>query len=326
MNKRFYILPVMAVLLFFLSAIAFEKNAQAAEKKLLASGACGKMHYYYKSKDSYFYSFKADKSVRYRLYKDGTMVISGNGEMGDFDSWCEGSHTWYRRKELIPWYDYRDKIRKVIVEDGVETIGSAAFYKCKNLESVQWGDSILSVRDYSFYGCKKLKSIPWTEGIKGVGDSAFQKCTGLTEVRLPSHIEYWLRDVFSECTGLKKVYVEDGLQFPFEYPEYYGVGMFRDCTALKEIVLPKDLKVIPSYFVSGCTSLKTFRIPDNVIYWGSCPPSLCKGKYVLPDSVQRLSDGAFAGCSDLRCRCRCTARRVRSCQNGKIHSKAGRPC
>ena len=41
------------------------KNAEAAEKKLLASGACGEIHY----NDDY--EFEADESVQYRLYKDG---------------------------------------------------------------------------------------------------------------------------------------------------------------------------------------------------------------------------------------------------------------
>lgn len=296
MNKKLYMLPTITVLFLFLSLAAFWviiAEAEGTDTGLIDSGACGKMHYNLdEDDDDEYLSFKADKSVKYKLYKDGTMVISGTGEMGNFNTWLFEDDFWYKRKELIPWYDYRSDIKKVVVKKGVTSIGSATFYGCKNLESIQWTDSI-----------------------KKVGDSAFYKCSSLKNVKLPSHVKEWGDFVFAECKGLKKVSMDADFRFHLYYVEEEesiyveelapivwasdGIGMFSGCTSLEEVRLPKAIRAIPSRFVEGCTSLKTFPIPDKVNFWGSCPPSLCKGKYVLPDSVRLIGDGGFAGCSNM---------------------------
>ena len=42
----------------------------------------------------------------------GTLTISGNGEMGD-----------YNDNNSAPWYLYKDLIKEVIIENGVTSIG-----------------------------------------------------------------------------------------------------------------------------------------------------------------------------------------------------------
>lgn len=69
-------------------------NVKAAE---VASGECGK---------GVFWSYD----------DNGTLTISGEGEMDDYtdDVYGEGIYT--------PWYDYKEKITTVIINEGITRI------------------------------------------------------------------------------------------------------------------------------------------------------------------------------------------------------------
>ena len=45
----------------------------------------------------------------------------------------------------IPWYNNRNAIKNVVIENGVTSIGNYAFYYCFNLRSVTIGDSVKSI-------------------------------------------------------------------------------------------------------------------------------------------------------------------------------------
>ena len=76
---------------------------------------------------------------------NGVLTISGNG----------GSTDWYSR----PWKSSKDEIKKVIIQNGVRTIGKWAFYECSNLSTVTIPQSVTSIGEYAFTGCPNLKSI-----------------------------------------------------------------------------------------------------------------------------------------------------------------------
>ena len=230
-------------------------RTQAAKKDLIAEGICGEWH----EGDS-IYSSWGDR-VKWQLKKDGTMVLFGEGRMDTDDDY------------EMPWKKLKSQIKKVVIEEGVENI--CGFTGCKNLEFIQWADTVNSVENYTFYGCSSL-----------------------TEVYLPGTVKHWEKYVFGNCTGLKKVTVDEDICFDGDVRES-GRDMFCGCTNLEEIVLPDGLTVIPSYFYSDCTKLQTYSIPSNVTYWGSFPPNTGLKKFTLPDSVKILGDGGFSDCSSM---------------------------
>ena len=76
---------------------------------------------------------------------DGTVLtINGNGEMGDYD-WDGG-----------PW---GKEISKVIIEDGVTSIGDYAFVDCSSLTSVTIPDSVMNIGCDAFFYCYGLTNI-----------------------------------------------------------------------------------------------------------------------------------------------------------------------
>ena len=50
-----------------------------------------------------------DGSISWALSSDDILTISGTGKMRDYD---------YDQRENIPWYEYRDQIKSVVIENG----------------------------------------------------------------------------------------------------------------------------------------------------------------------------------------------------------------
>lgn len=121
----------------------------------------------------------------------------------------------------------RTSLKKVILGEGVETIGKKAFYHCGPLESLTISNTVISIGDNAFEGCGSLESVTipssvrsigaaafWgcvkmyklviSEGVKTVGGYAFAHCKKLHTLEIPSSIKEWGRDPFYAC-GLYSV-------------------------------------------------------------------------------------------------------------------------
>lgn len=104
------------------------------------------------------------ESVRYTL-ADGTLTITGSGAMAD-----------YSDAAPAPWQDCPTKITTVVVESGVTTIGSRAFYGCTDLTDVAIPDSVTSIGSYAFFDCTSLKKAALSDTVTMIGDDAFGFC------------------------------------------------------------------------------------------------------------------------------------------------------
>ena len=86
--------------------------------------------------------------LTWTLYEDGTLTISGTGAMKDY--YCDNSN-------LGPIYDNSD-VRKVVIEDGITSIGAFAFFDCY-FTSITIPDSVTSIGESAFQKCSRLKTI-----------------------------------------------------------------------------------------------------------------------------------------------------------------------
>ncbi len=130
----------------------------------------------------------------------GTLTISGTGLMGDyiFDN--------------IPWYNYRTDIVKVIIEEGVTSIGYRAFSWCSGLTSVTIPNSVTSIGIEAFCGCSGLTSITIGNSVTSIGDQSFWGCSGLISITIPNSVTSIGNSAFYGCYRLYlKGYKQPGI-------------------------------------------------------------------------------------------------------------------
>ena len=75
-----------------------------------------------------------------------------------------------------PWREFKDEIKKVVIEDGVTSVGEYAFADCTNLEEAVLSDTVTLIGARSFSECTSLKGIDIPDGVEDVGGAAFYDC------------------------------------------------------------------------------------------------------------------------------------------------------
>ena len=156
MKKR-----ILSLLLALVMVLTILPTVALAEDASLA-GFCGGDANAEKEKTitgaTWVYGVKTDFStdiyinVSWRLDKNGTdtytLTLSGSGKMAD-----------YLSEKVRPWYSYASKITKLIVEDGVSSVGSRTCYNFTVLTDVSLADTVTDIGEFSFSGCSALVSV-----------------------------------------------------------------------------------------------------------------------------------------------------------------------
>ena len=72
----------------------------------------------------------------------GTLTISGTGAMQNYS---------YSNSSSAPWDSYKSDIKKLVLNEGVTSIGESAFSYCSGLTSIEISNSVTSIENYAFY-------------------------------------------------------------------------------------------------------------------------------------------------------------------------------
>ena len=99
-------------------------------------------------------------NLKWHLTDDGVLTISGKGEMYDYSD---------DNREL--WYEY--VIERIIIGDGVTTIGEFAFNNCSTLTSVTIPNSVTEIGYSTFGDCSALTSVTIPNSVTEIGYNTF---------------------------------------------------------------------------------------------------------------------------------------------------------
>ena len=132
--------------------------------------------------------------LTWTLTADGTLTISGTGAMKDYNA----------AENLSPAYMNSD-VKKVVIEDGVTSIGELAFYKCSSLTNITIPDSVTCIEYAAFHGCSSLSSITIPNSVTSIGIYAFVVCSSLTSITIPDGVTSIGYGAFSDCSSLKTI-------------------------------------------------------------------------------------------------------------------------
>ena len=275
MKKLIIFILSFAVLLS--SFLPFAVFAYAEGTTVVGSGYCG--------------ASGNEENVTWVLDSDGTLAISGSGDMADYDPSVTGINQ--------PWYESRESIVKVVIENGITRIGKRAFERCSRLEEAIIPGSVEIIQDSAFWGCASLSSINLPEGLKTICIYAFSGCARLQSIIIPASVIQIWGGAF-ENAGLTSITVRSGT------PVYYSINNCVIHRETKKLVvglsnceIPTDgsVEIIGQMAFMSC-SLEKIDIPDSVTcietdaYWGLHSSSL--QKVIVPDSVVAIHNSAFA--------------------------------
>lgn len=215
------------------------------------------------------------------------LTIRGTGAMEDYAIEWEGHYI-----SAAPW---GTEITKVIIEEGVTYIGSAAFIGCTQLTEITIPDSVVGIGTSAFEYCYKLKEIDLPDELLYIDPYAFCTCVALEEIIIPDKVDHIADGLFQECTSLRKVTIPDSVV-------RIGEAAFIGCEALEWINIPKSVKSIGMRAFGECNSLKVIYIPDGTttIDVGTFIGCDALTKVYLPNSITSIGPSAFEDCRGLR--------------------------
>lgn len=188
-------------------------------------------------------------NLNWTLDDNGLLTISGKGEMASNIS-----------EQYVS--DYQ-KVKKVVIESGVTSIGEYAFAFYRSMEEVSIPKTVTRIEWGAFYYCIALKSIKIPESVTQIGSYAFESCNSLTEVTIPGKVTTIPNEAFDGCSSLKKVTIPKSVT-------HIGSGAFDRCAALKTVDYSgSDKEWSAIFFGNGNMYLRKAK-GDSTLGSGSC--------------------------------------------------------
>ena len=279
---------------FFLSVVLMTglsaNISEGADPTVIASGPVG----------------SAGPNLSWKLWDNGVLEVTGTGEMWDFLQWG-----WDYDWDLF-WFDVRDRVTSVVINEGVTSVGYGMFNFCLNLVEVKIPASVTYIGivaatrhyyDCAFRGCVNLTSIdvdPGNQNYSSVGGVLFDK----NETALIFYPEgkaaadYVVPASVTTVCGMVFSNRNDIVSVDLPNVTTVGPGAFNGCENLTRAYMPKVVSIEEMAF-GGCGSLTNVYMPkaetiSNEVF-GNC----VNLAYVNMPSVTVIEDYAFYGCAKL---------------------------
>lgn len=146
------------------------------------------------------------------------------------------------------------KSGKVVIPDGVTTIGRHAFRSCK-ISEVVIPDSVTEI-GISAFTESHIQDFTLGKGMTYIGKYMFSTCKNIKHIHIPSHIKEIMSSAFSACNA-EDIVLDEGV-------ERIGLNAFEVSTANDtKIILPSSVKMI------GDGALRNIK---NVTLTNKIPP------------------------------------------------------
>ncbi len=220
----------------------------------------------------------------------------------------------------VPWKDV--ELTKVVVHQGIKSIGDEAFYKQEALDSVEIAQSVRRIGRAAFSNCSLLTKVTLPKLLSELGDSAFESCeslvsvnlkdTELTEipsncfkdcskltgVDLPAAVEMIGSSAFWGCSNMTELKIPGTLS---NVGTSSGFGPFGQNCNLKSVTFAENATSVPAYLLSGCENLEKVQFSDSITEIGRYAFYNCKSllQATLPTALSEIGEYTFMGCSSL---------------------------
>ena len=223
----------------------------------------------------------------------GILTISGTGDM----------YTNYVPYDQWGYYQYKDEITKVVVEEGITSISQCAFgpydpyatlYRdppiYSKLAKLTLPSSVKSIGKFAFYKTA-LTSVTLPEGLEEIGDGVFAYTSLSGDLNLPKSLNNLGEYAFKK-TNISSVNLNEGM--------ILGGSAFRYCDSLEKVIIPRNIDFYltstsnagrPNCGFAQCDSL------EKVIIQGAGTVEIGQSKNSHKNA---LGEGLFSQCPSLK--------------------------
>ena len=150
----------------------------------------------------------------------------------------------------------RLNMKGIILHQGLETIGDAAFMGCIALTTLKIPQTVTNIGKRCCWGCHSLQSVDLPHSIKEIPSFAFFSC-GLRTVVLADGVRKIGEHAFGANFALKSIYLPKTVRS-------IGMSAFEKDESLEEVHLPERMVSIERSAFEDCRSLRTVNIPSSV--------------------------------------------------------------
>lgn len=257
----------------FVSGSCTNCGEKQSPSDVVASGSCG-------------------TSATWTLTADGTLTISGSGDMDSYNA------------VRAPWISYANQIKALVIEEGITSIGKYTFEYLTKLETAMLPETVNLIDCGAFRGCSSLKSIYLPAAIRNkyytyhIQFDTFSGCNSLTDVYFGGSSMEWA-NVKVNPNGnsvLENVTVHYGYKpgepAPSEWKGSFDnyTWLFKDGTLtisgsgwtngfvsdttqnqipwfgldIQHVILEEGVTMIGFNFFKDCTGIQSVSIPSTV--------------------------------------------------------------
>ncbi len=279
-----------------------EESVETESEDLLASSASQ--------------TYQLNKAIT-AVLSDGVLTVSGKGAMPNYIS-----------KTASPWNSKKDEIKKIIIEEGITSIGNYAFYGCTGVTEISLPNSLLTIGTTAFADNQSLAKLVIPDSVTKIGKAAFantykltdiqlgqklqtidayafQGCA-VTEITIPSSVSSISELAFYGATSLRSIYVDSENS---NYTSADGVLLSKDGKTLYLVPINKSgssytvpngvTKIEQNAFLKNA-NIKEINFPSSLTSigdWAFAYSNL--ESLVLPDSVSTIGNGIALSCENL---------------------------
>ena len=273
------------------------RGTQEQWTAMRVTGSSYQFTHYLTDANRYYMMGACGEQVWWDVAFDGTMTIAGSGPMFDYGG-------------DMGWPEWNDnvftKVKKIVVEPGVTTIGNESFGWMENLTEVVLPEGLTKIGDYSFSYSTALKTVKLPASVTEYGVGAFDGCTVLDGIWADKDSKYF----YNDSHGV--LFSKDGvlLQAPASLKGVYDIPAgttaiapyaFSSCFDLTLVNYPDSVTSIGKYAFYRCTGLTKLNIPDTVTEIGAGAFCMCTGLETLdiPKGITKIEDVVFDECFGL---------------------------